>query len=145
MSLRCILASYLLKLILPAPMQYGLGANGIGEAARAKGFTEAYGLSLEIVLTFFFVLVIFAVAVDSRGPGFPLAPLVIGLTLAAVHLVGIPFTTVSANPARTLGPALASGNWNAHWIYWVGPLTGAALAGILYQTVFAARQRKAGG
>ncbi len=136
-----VVASGLLRAIIPAVMEYGLGANGIGAAARADGFNEARGFVMEIALTFFFVWVIFAVAVDKRGPGLPLAPIAIGLTLAVVHLVGIPFTTVSVNPARTFGPALVSGDWNAHWIYWLGPLIGGALAAIVYRYVFAERDK----
>jgi MIP family channel proteins len=139
-----VVASGLLRAIVPAVMEYGLGANGIGPAARADGFTELRGFAMEVSLTFFFVWVIFAVAVDKRGPGFPLAPIAIGMTLFVVHLVGIPFTTVSVNPARTFGPALIAGEWDAHWIYWLGPLIGGALAALVYQYVFGERG-KAGG
>ena len=136
-----VLASLLLRLIVPDSLEFGLGANGISDDLRDLGFTELAGLGLEILLTFFFVWVIFAVAIDRRGPWFGIAPLAIGLTLMVVHLLGVPFTGTSVNPARSLGPALATGDWNAHWIFWVGPLAGAALAGILYEMVYGARSR----
>src|SRR5918996_1705788 len=138
-----VLASFLLRLIVPESLEFGLGANGISDAMRGLGFTEPSGLVLEVMLTFFFVWVIFAVAIDRRGPWFGIAPIAIGLTLAVVHLLGVPFTGVSVNPARSLGPALATGDWNAHWIFWVGPLVGAALAGTLYEIVYGARSRLA--
>lgn len=140
-----VIAAGLLRTLIPAVMEYELGANSIGPAARADGFTELRGFGMEVVLTFMFVWVIFAVAVDKRGPGFPIAPIAIGLTLAVVHLVGIPFTTVSVNPARTFGPALIGGEWNAHWIYWLGPLIGAAIAGVTYQYMFGERGKATGG
>lgn len=96
----------------------------------------ASGFGLEVVLTLIFVWVICAVALDHRGPGFLIAPIAIGLTLTVVHLVGIPFTSVSVNLTRTFGPTLVTGNWNAHWIYWVGPLLGATIAAFSYGWFF---------
>jgi aquaporin Z len=89
-------------------------------------------LITEVVLTFFLVLVVMAVATDARVAG-PVAGLAVGLTVAAAALMGGPLTGASLNPARSLGPALATGQWSGHWIYWVGPLAGAALAAFTYE------------
>ena len=107
----------------------------LGDAARA-GVTSPFigvlpGLVVEVVLTFFLMLVIMAVATDSRVDG-PVAGLAVGLTIAFDALMGGALTGASMNPARSFGPALASGIWQAHWIYWLGPLTGAALAVYTY-------------
>jgi glycerol uptake facilitator-like aquaporin len=65
-----------------------------------------------------------------------LAPLVIGFTIVVDHLVGVPITGAGMNPARSFGPALMAGAWDNHWIYWIGPLVGAALAAWIYESVF---------
>jgi aquaporin Z len=92
----------------------------------------------EVVLTFFFVAVILG-STDKRAPaGF--AGLAIGLCLTLIHLVGIPITNTSVNPARSLGPALfAQGGWalGQLWLFWVAPILGAAIAGYLYSQLFA--------
>ena len=93
------------------------------------------GLLMEVVITFALVLVIFATAVDPRGMG-NLAPLAIGLTVLVAHLVAVPITGASMNPARSFGPALVAGELTDQWIYWVGPLLGGAIAGLLYQFAF---------
>ena len=97
-------------------------------------------LIMEVIVTFALVFVIFATAVDSRGIG-TMAPLAIGLTVAIDHLLAVPITGASMNPARSFGPALVSGSWADHWIYWIGPLLGGVLAGLLYQFVFINRPR----
>jgi aquaporin Z len=89
-------------------------------------------LVAEIVLTFFFLMIILG-ATDKRAPqGF--APLAIGLGLTLIHLIGIPVTNLSVNPARSTGPALFVGGWAIQqlWLFWVAPIVGAALAGIVY-------------
>jgi aquaporin Z len=86
----------------------------------------------EFVLTFMFLMVILG-ATDSRAPaGF--APIPIGFCLALIHLIGIPVTNVSVNPARSTGPALFVGDWAVAqlWLFWAAPLAGAALAGVVY-------------
>ena len=98
------------------------------------------GLVMEIVVTFVLVFVIFATAVDPGGIA-PLAPLAIGLAVLVDHLVAIPITGASMNPARSFGPALVSGEWADHWIYWLGPLIGGGIAAVLYQVVFINRPR----
>lgn len=88
------------------------------------------GVVIEAVLTFFLVFVVFGSAVDSRAP--KIGGLAIGLTIALDILFGGPLTGASMNPARTFGPALASGHWDHHAVYWVGPLLGGGLAGLIY-------------
>ena len=93
------------------------------------------GMGTEIILTFALVFVIFATAVDPKGLG-KLAPIAIGLTVMADHLVGIPLTGASMNPARSFGPALVSATWDNHWIYWIGPIVGGISAAVFYKLVF---------
>ena len=93
-------------------------------------------LIAEIVLTMFFVLIILG-STDSRAPaGF--APIAIGLGLTLIHLISIPVTNTSVNPARSTGPALFVGDWATSqlWLFWVAPLVGAAIGGILYKGLF---------
>jgi MIP family channel proteins len=122
-----ILAALVLKGMWPdAP---SLGNNGV-----ADGVSKGSGLLTEAVLTAVFLFVIVAVATDKRvTPGF--AALAIGLTLAAIHLVAINITGTSVNPARTLGPDLVAGKWDAFWIFLVGPFVGGTLGALLYNAV----------
>ena len=86
---------------------------------------------VEVVLTFFLMLVIMAVATDHRVAS-PAAGLAVGLTVGFDALMGGPLTGASMNPARSLGPAVAAGMWEAHWLYWGGPLLGAGLGVVTY-------------
>ena len=89
-----------------------------------------------IVLTMFFLLIIMG-ATDKRAPqGF--APIAIGLGLTLIHLIGIPVTNLSVNPARSTGPAVFVGGWAIHqlWLFWVAPIIGAALGGVTYKVLF---------
>ena len=104
-------------------------ASGTPDLA-VKGVTALEGVLIEAILTFFLVLVVYGTAVDARAP--KIGGLAIGLTVTLDILFGGPFTGAAMNPARTFGPALASGHWANQWIYWVGPLLGGALAGIVY-------------
>ena len=93
------------------------------------------GLGVEIILTFFLVTVIFMTAVHKKAAsGF--AGMAIGGMIFLLHLVGVPLTGASMNPARTFGPALVSGFWEFHWIYWVGPIIGGIIAGLIMNYVF---------
>ena len=109
----------------------GFASNGYGpHSPGAYSLTAC--LVAEVVLTFFFLLIILG-ATDSRAPqGF--APLAIGLGLTLIHLIGIPVTNLSVNPARSTGPAVFVGGWAVQqlWLFWVAPLIGAALAGVVY-------------
>ena len=93
-------------------------------------------LLTEIVLTALLVFAVFGTAVDSRAP--KIGGFGIGLMIAANILMGGPISGASMNPARTFGPALVGGVWNAHWVYWVGPIVGALIAGLLYHHVILA-------
>ncbi|KAL4632848.1 hypothetical protein ACB092_04G080900 [Castanea dentata] len=100
----------------------------------SHGVGEWHGLILEIVMTFGLVYTVYATAIDpKRGSLGTIAPLAIGLIVGANVLVGGPFDGASMNPARAFGPALVGWRWDNHWIYWVGPLIGGALAGLIYE------------
>jgi len=112
----------------------GFASNGYGEHSPG-GYSMVAGLVAEVVLTFFFLLIILG-ATDSRAPqGF--APIAIGLGLTLIHLIGIPVTNLSVNPARSIGPAVFVGGWALQqlWLFWVAPLLGAGLAGVVYPLV----------
>jgi MIP family channel proteins len=96
----------------------------------AAGVSTHQAILIEAVLTFFLVFVVYGSAVDVRAP--KIGGLAIGLTVALDILFGGPLTGAAMNPARTFGPALAGGHWNNHFVYWVGPLIGGALAGLIY-------------
>jgi len=128
-----VVGAWMLTLVIPAAARGNLGAHSLGAGISAGG-----GLVAEIVLTFALVFVVFAVAMDPKGLGH-LAPAAIGLTVLVDHLFGVPVTGASMNPARSFGPALVAGAWNSHWIYWIGPLAGGALAAWVYESLFLRR------
>lgn len=112
-----------------------LAPNGYGLHSPA-GYSLLSALLVEITLTFGFILTILG-ATDKRVPkGF--APLPIGLALTLVHLIGIPVTNMSVNPARSTGPALYLGGWalSQLWLFWVAPIAGALIAGLVYRLFF---------
>jgi aquaporin Z len=113
----------------------GLGANGYGTGYLGE-YSLTAALMFEVVMTFLFVTVILGATGSGSAPGF--AGLAIGLTLAAIHLVGINVTGVSVNPARSIGPALFSGGsaLTQLWVFIVAPLVGGLLAGALYKAGF---------
>jgi aquaporin Z len=109
----------------------GFASNGYGEHSPGH-YSLVSCLVAEVVLTFFFLMIILG-ATDTRAPrGF--APIAIGLGLTLIHLIGIPVTNLSVNPARSTGPALFVGGWaiGQLWLFWLAPILGAALAGIVY-------------
>jgi len=110
----------------------GLAANGYG--AHSPGhYSLGAALVTETVMTFMFLMIILG-ATHSRAPqGF--APIAIGLALTLIHLISIPVTNTSVNPARSTGPALIAGGWALEqlWLFWLAPLSGAVLAGIVYR------------
>jgi len=110
----------------------GFAANGYGEHSPG-GYSLLSALVAELVLTFMFIFVIMG-ATDSRSPA-ALAPLAIGLALTLIHLVCIPVTNTSVNPARSTGPALFVGGWALAqlWLFWVAPIVGGALGGLAYR------------
>ena len=126
-------AGYLLKMIFLVAVWQAvhLGTPGLGE-----GVTIGQALLLETVLTFFLVLTVCGTAVDPKGSWNAIAGFGIGTVLTFDILVGGPLTGASMNPARTFGPALASGYWDHHIVYWIGPLLGGFLAAFLYSNLF---------
>jgi aquaporin Z len=112
----------------------GFAANGYGDHSPGN-YSLASGMLTEVIMTFMFVLVILG-ATHTRAPvGF--AGLTIGLALTLIHLISIPITNTSVNPARSTGPALFAGAWAMQqlWLFWLAPLLGGALAGVLHRTV----------
>jgi len=110
----------------------GLASNGFGEHSP-QGYSMGAGLVTEVVMTLMFLLIILG-ATDKRAPaGF--APIAIGLGLTLIHLISIPVTNTSVNPARSTGPALLEGGIALQqlWLFWVAPMIGAAIAAVIYK------------
>jgi len=110
----------------------GLASNGYGEHSPGK-YSMASGFVTELVMTAMFVVIILG-ATDKRAPA-GLAPIAIGLALTLIHLISIPVTNTSVNPARSTGPALMVGGWAIAqlWMFWVAPLLGAVIGGVIYR------------
>jgi aquaporin Z len=126
-------AGVLVVLLKGQPQGYdaavgGLAANGFGDHSPGH-YSMVSGLIAEVVLTFIFLSVILGATAKKAAAGFAGIP--IGLTLTLVHLIGIPITNLSVNPARSTGPALFVGGWALEqlWLFWVAPIAGALLAG----------------
>jgi aquaporin Z len=112
----------------------GFASNGF-DTHSPGGYSMIACLVAEVILTFMFLMIILG-ATDRRAPaGF--APIAIGLGLTLIHLIGIPVTNLSVNPARSTGPAIFVGDWALQqlWLFWVAPIAGAALAGIVYPAI----------
>ena len=119
----------------------GFASNGFGLHSPG-GYSLVACLVAEIVLTMFFLLIIMG-ATDKRVPnGF--APIAIGLGLTLIHLISIPVTNTSVNPARSTGPALFVGGWALQqlWLFWVAPIIGGAIGGIVYDVIFSQYKEK---
>jgi aquaporin Z len=117
----------------------GFASNGYA-AHSPGGYSLVACLVAEVVLTFMFLMIIQG-ATDRRAPqGF--APIAIGLGLTLIHLIGIPVTNLSVNPARSTGPALFVGGWAVEqlWLFWLAPIVGAAIAGLVYPLVAGEQQ-----
>lgn len=103
----------------------------------AAGVGAIQGVVFEIIITFALVYTVYATAADpKKGSLGTIAPIAIGFIVGANILAAGPFSGGSMNPARSFGPAVASGDFSGHWIYWAGPLIGGGLAGIIYPNVF---------
>jgi MIP family channel proteins len=135
--LAAILAAYALRMLLPVELAT---ATRLGGQSVAAEITAGQAIGLEAIATFFLTFVIFGTAVDPKAPR--IGGLAIGLTLAAAILAIGPFTGGSLNPARSLGPAVASGVFEGQYVYWIGPLVGSLAAAILYDTLFIRRDRE---
>jgi aquaporin Z len=112
----------------------GFAANGY-DVHSPGGYSLMACLIAEVVLTFMFLMIILG-ATDRRAPaGF--APIAIGLGLTLIHLIGIPVTNLSVNPARSTGPAILVGGWALEqlWLFWLAPIVGAAIAGAIYPAI----------
>jgi aquaporin Z len=134
--LGAILAAGLLYIIAtgkgPVDMSGALAANGYG--AHSPGhYTLGAVLVMETVMTFMFLMIILGSTHPRAPQGF--APVAIGLALTLIHLISIPVSNTSVNPARSTGPAIVSGGWALEqlWVFWLAPLSGAVLAGIIYR------------
>ncbi|ONM15784.1 probable aquaporin TIP3-2 [Zea mays] len=135
--LGAVVASLLLTLVSGGTRPVGFGL--------VRGVHERHALLLEAVMTFGLMYAVYATAVDhrSRGGAVAIAPLAIGFVLGANILAGGPFDGAAMNPARAFGPALVGWSWRHHWVYWVGPLIGAGLAGGLYEFVMVEQEPEA--
>ena len=124
-----VVAGMLLRLVFTESVwkPVNLGTPGLG-----AGVTVGTGILVELVLTFFLVLVVYGTAIDDRGTWKAIGGFGIGFTVLCDILMGGPLTGASMNPARTFGPGLAAGYWDNHIVYWIGPLAGGALAGLVY-------------
>ena len=122
--------AYLLTLIVPGATQAGLGVHGVAAKVTTTG-----ALLTEAVLTFVLVSAVLATTRGALRPA-SLGFLAIGLSATAGYLFGTPITGASMNPARSFGPALVAGVWTEHWLFWIGPLVGALMAGLVYEFCF---------
>jgi aquaporin Z len=113
----------------------GFAANGFGEHSPG-GYSIESAIIAEGVLTFMFLMIILG-STDKRGVPAGFAPIAIGLGLTLIHLIGIPVTNLSVNPARSTGPAIIVGGWALQqlWLFWVVPIVGGAIAGVAYPWV----------
>ena len=128
-----IAAAFLLKALIP---EETWRAVALGTPSLVRDFSRLAGMVLEAITTFFLVLVVFATAVDEKGTFRSIAGFGIGLTITLGIFVAGPFTGAALNPARAFGPALASSHWSSQGVYWVGPLAGGFLAGLLYDSLY---------
>jgi len=128
-----IIAAFSLVAILPDLGQaVNFGTQAPGDLINGDPMKALW---LEMIFTFFLVTTIFLVAVHKKAAA-GIHGISIGGMVFLLHLVGVPLTGASMNPARTLGPAIASGFWEFHWIYWVGPIIGGIIAGLIMNYVF---------
>jgi len=135
--LGAVIAAYVLKATFPEAVF--VATRGGGQTI-ALDITGVQAFALEAIATFFLVFVIFGTAVDLRGP--KIGGLAIGLTIAADILAIGPMTGASMNPARSFGPAVASGVYEAQLLYWFAPITGGLIAALLYEFLFMRRGRE---
>ncbi|MGH2710710.1 MAG: aquaporin [Actinomycetota bacterium] len=123
------LGALALRVLLPQQLWE---PNAIGTPAVTQGIADWQAISIEAVLTFLLVWVVFASAVDPAGSFGKIAGIAIGLTIAMDIMMGGPFTGAAMNPARAFGPGLVSGEMSALWVYFIGPIIGGTIAALLY-------------
>jgi aquaporin TIP len=128
-----ILGAFALRGVLPGNEA---DAVNLGAPALGPGISAGAGLVIEIILTFFLVWVIFATAADPRGAFASISGLAIGLTITLDIFMGGPYTGAAMNPARALGPQLVQDIWDDAWVWYLGPLIGAALAAFVYDRLY---------
>jgi aquaporin Z len=128
-----IAAAFLLKAIIP---EETWRAVALGTPELVRDFSRLSAMLLEAVASFFLVLVFFATSVDERGTFRSIAGFGIGLTITIGTLAIGPFTGAAMNPARAFGPTLASNHWTNWGVYWIGPLAGGFIAGLLYDSLY---------
>ena len=128
--LGAVAASALLAGMFPETVR---AATHLGAAVRDAAISAPWAVVIEAVLTFFLATAVWGTAVDARGP--KIGGFAIGLAVMMDILMGGPLTGAAMNPARAFGPALVSGLWRDHWVYWVGPLLGGAAAALVYRDV----------
>jgi len=131
-----IAGAALLKAVTPD------GGGNLGITEPNENVTPAQAFGIEFIITFILLMVIFASTDKNRDDIGGSVPLAIGLTVTACHLAAIKYTGSSMNPARTFGPAVIGNNWHEHWVYWMGPCAGAAVAGLIYTNAFRAPKRE---
>ena len=129
--LGAVAAAFALKHAMPAGL---IADTNLGLQKFATSISTGQGFALEAIATFFLVFVVFGTAVDPKGP--KIGGLAIGLTVAADIMAIGPMTGASMNPARTFGPAMMTGIFEGHLLYWLAPITGAVVAALLYDTLF---------
>lgn len=136
--LGAVAAAMILKHTMSGVYEIGTIGATLGSLTSGEKVNLMAALVLEVIATFFLMFTIMGTAVDGRGVGkvMSVGGFGIGLTVAACILCIGPLTGASMNPARSLGPALVAGAWDAHWLYWVAPIIGASIAGVLYQAAF---------
>jgi MIP family channel proteins len=130
-------AALLLKAVVP---EETWRAVALGTPELARDFPRWAAMALEAVTTFFLVLTVFATAVDEKGTFSAIAGFGIGISISLGILVAGPLTGAALNPARAFGPALAASHWANQGVYWVGPLAGGFVAGLLYDTLYLKKQ-----
>jgi MIP family channel proteins len=133
-----IVAAFCLKAIVPREDAWQPVLGGTPDLVR--DFTRLPAMGLEALITFFLVLVYFATTSEDNIDSRSLSSFAVGLVYTSGILVAAPFTGAALNPARAFGPALASTHWSNQGVYWVGPLAGGFLAGLIYDAMYARKQ-----
>ncbi|MGR3317515.1 MAG: MIP/aquaporin family protein [Candidatus Anammoxibacter sp.] len=131
-----VVGAFLLKFLFPEALAVNLGTCALG-----SGVTVLQAIVMESIITFLLVFVVYATVVDKRATP-ALAGLAIGLVVLFGVMVGGPISGGAMNPARVFGPALASGSFMDHYVWWLGPMGGGVLAGLVYENVFAEKSKK---